>query len=414
MAALLASIACSELQTPTNPSRVLSASRSPVSAPDDGFARHATEPSRQAVSWACVSTQLGCPIGAAPATVDPAAVVPGVPFNLSFAVTAATVTLTWSMASVGDPATSFIIEAGSVPGASNLAAFNSGTTATTATVTSVPAGTYFVRVRANNASGASGPSNEVMIVVGGTPGPGPGPGPCAPPAAPQGLTASASGTAFALQWNGVAGALGYVIEAGSTSGAANLAAIDTGTSATSFGGTAPAGTYYVRVRVRTTCGTSGASNEVILTLGGAAPPPVPPPTPPPTPPPGPSAGVSGQWIGLSPDGVSFSGGDCLLGVDVLLDLAQSGSTLSGRATSRVRQIGPGGCSIHVGDTIDFPLAGAVSGSAIAFRLEFTGDDPFFLDFTGTVSGNRMSGTLLVLDYPNDPTPTPGTWAVVRR
>jgi matrixin len=62
-------------------------------------------------------------------------------------------------------AISYIIEAGSVPGASNLANANLGSSATTATFGGVGRGTYFVRLRATNICGPSGPSNEVTVVV---------------------------------------------------------------------------------------------------------------------------------------------------------------------------------------------------------------------------------------------------------
>jgi hypothetical protein len=109
--------------------------------------------------------------------------------------------------------------------------------------------------------------------------------------------------------------------------------------------------------------------------------------------------------------------ECNPEIDMVLDIVQSGSTLSGTATGRVRQVAPvGDCAEDLGRTQTFPLTGTVSGSAITFRFELTDDDPVRLDFTGTVSGNRMSGTVLVYDDPGNPNETPnaGTWAVVRR
>ena len=340
-------------------------------------------------------------LSSSPADRQPSADVPGNPFNLTFSVAGSTVTLTWNPPASGDPPTSFIIEAGSVSGASNLAVLDTQNNATSTTVTSVPAGTYFVRVRARNAFGISGPSNEAVIVVGG----GPAPGPCpSPPAAPTGLMASGSGTTFTLQWNGVTSALDYVVEAGSTSGAANITVFNTGTSATSLSGTAPAGTYYVRVRARTACGVSAASNEVVLTLAGSAPPP-------------PVAGVSGQWLGIGGDGIVLPNNDCVVGVDLLLDLVQSGSAVTGTATGRVRQIASvGECDdpAVLGAVVSAPLTGTVSGSTISFSFETFIEEAFRIDFTGTVTGNRMGGTLIVVFV--DPTESPeyGTWSVTRQ
>jgi hypothetical protein len=204
-----------------------------VMGSDDGvFVGHIADPGRSSVSWACLTQRAQCAAAVIRAAAAAAATAPSGPFNLSSLAVAAAVILVWNAAPEGDPATSFVVEAGSVSGASDLAVFDTGSRATSLTVTGVPTGTYFVRVRARNAAGLSGASNEVIVVV-------PGAAACqAPPPAPTGLTASASGSSFVLQWTGVAGAAAYVIEAGSTSGAANLALFDTGTTATAFSGTA--------------------------------------------------------------------------------------------------------------------------------------------------------------------------------
>ena len=58
-----------------------------------------------------------------------------------------------------------VIEAGSSSGLANVAAFDTGSAATTLTAPNVPAGTYFVRVRARTAGGTSPPSNEIIVTV---------------------------------------------------------------------------------------------------------------------------------------------------------------------------------------------------------------------------------------------------------
>jgi hypothetical protein len=177
---------------------------------------------------------------------------PGPPGVLTFTASGLLVTLNWSGAS-GQP-TTYVVDAGSSPGASDLASFPTGNTATTLSANVVP-GTYFVRVRARNACGTSAPTNEVVIAVGG------------PPGAPSGLTFSLNGSIVMLSWNAASGQpTTYVIEVGSTSGASDLANFPSGSTATTLTGTAPPGTYFIRVRARNAGGTSGPSNEVVVTI----------------------------------------------------------------------------------------------------------------------------------------------------
>jgi hypothetical protein len=92
------------------------------------------------------------------------------------------------------------------------------------------------------------------------------------PGPPSGLTTSASGSNVTLGWIAptTGGApTGYLIEAGSSTGLANLASFPTGTTATSFAtGGVPAGTYIVRVKATNAAGTSAPSNESTLVVGG--------------------------------------------------------------------------------------------------------------------------------------------------
>src|SRR5205823_5180823 len=70
--------------------------------------------------------------------------------------------VTWS-ASSGSPS-SYLVEAGSSPGQSDISVTETGTPATS-WKTATPPGTYYVRVRARNACGVSEPSTEIIVVT---------------------------------------------------------------------------------------------------------------------------------------------------------------------------------------------------------------------------------------------------------
>jgi len=117
----------------------------------------------------------------------------------------------------------------------------------------------------------------------------------AAPSAPANLTSQTSGRTVTLSWSGVSGATEYRIEAGSRSGAVDLASIDTGTAATSFTANGVGdGVYYVRARALAGTSPSAASNEVIVSVGGAA-----PCTAPPAPPASLVSTVNGRFVSLA-------------------------------------------------------------------------------------------------------------------
>jgi hypothetical protein len=89
-----------------------------------------------------------------------------------------------------------------------------------------------------------------------------------PPQAPGSLAANTVGSSVSLTWTAPPGAVtAYVIEAGSAPGLTDMASFSTGNAATLFSATGVAnGTYYVRVKAASAAGTSGASNEVTLTV----------------------------------------------------------------------------------------------------------------------------------------------------
>ncbi len=184
----------------------------------------------------------------APSTIE----APAPPVSATSEVSGSTVRISWQNGATGGSPTSFVLEAGSQPGAANLLVTSAPFSPLV--VEGVPNGLYYVRVRAVNALGTSAPSNEVEVLVG-----------CiAPPAAPPAPVATVSGNTVALQWTAAAQATSYIVEAGSAPGLADFAAIPAGT--TSLGGPVPPGTYYVRVRAVNQCGTGTPSEEIVVTV----------------------------------------------------------------------------------------------------------------------------------------------------
>jgi peptidyl-Asp metalloendopeptidase len=190
----------------------------------------------------------------------PSAAAPGAPSDLTTSLSGSTAVLSWKAPTTGGAPTAYVIEAGSASGLANLANFSTGNTATTFSANGFGAGIYYLRVRASNAAGTGGPSNESRLVVGDA---------CASaPPPPIGFASTFnSGGTVSFAWTAAPGATTYVIEAGSAPGLSNLASADLGSASTSatFNGIG-AGTYYVRLRARNTCGTSGVSNEATLVV----------------------------------------------------------------------------------------------------------------------------------------------------
>ena len=182
---------------------------------------------------------------------------PGAP-TLTGSVSASTVSLSWTPAA-GPVAQSYIVEAGTAPGLSDVFNGNVGSVLQVA-ATPIP-GTYFVRVRGLNGFGAGDASNEVMLTVGS--------GSNLVPGAPT-LTGSVSNTTATLSWTPSAGGgvpTSYVVEAGAASGSSNFFVGNVG-GGTQLTATLTTGTYYVRLRGVNAAGMGPLSNEVVLTVAG--------------------------------------------------------------------------------------------------------------------------------------------------
>jgi hypothetical protein len=93
----------------------------------------------------------------------PCSQAPSPPIEFSAMAIGHTVTLRWRRPSVGSAA-DYTIEAGSTPGAADLAKQRVGGPIDSAELVA-PSGVYFARLRSNNACGTSGPSNEVTVFI---------------------------------------------------------------------------------------------------------------------------------------------------------------------------------------------------------------------------------------------------------
>jgi PKD repeat protein len=183
------------------------------------------------------------------------------PTNLRASITGTTVQLDWDQP---PNAVAWQLEAGSGPGLSNVIVFR--TITRTLTVTGVPDGFYYVRVRSAppDFSDLSIPSNEIVVGVSG----------CrAQPtiASPTNFGASVVGNQVTLSWKPprygeTPAPTSYILEVGSAPGFRDLVVFDTRTAATSLQATAPNGVYYLRIYARTPCATSDASNEITIAV----------------------------------------------------------------------------------------------------------------------------------------------------
>jgi hypothetical protein len=164
------------------------------------------------------------------------------------------VTLSWLHGGGGSP-TSYVVSAGTSPGASNLvvAAMGSATSITAVAPVGIP---IYVRVTASNAAGTAS-SNEVTLLV---------PAPAAP-GPPTLSPASVSGSNVTLSWAPPTSGTpptGYTVLARVPGSAAVVASLPvTGTSVTV---PASAGTYQVSVVANNGAGAGPESNQVTVVV----------------------------------------------------------------------------------------------------------------------------------------------------
>jgi hypothetical protein len=178
-------------------------------------------------------------------------------------------TVTWQQVGNG-----LRVEWTAIPGATHYEAVVDGVTAPMPIMTTffqvgpVPVGSYSLQIRA--AAGATkGPLSAPVTVVIGAASP-----VCGAVAAPS-VTASTSGMVANVNWNAVAGAIGYRLQVGTTPGATQYQ-IDLPAHQTNFSAPLPIiGTFYVRVLAGSACGALAPSNEATFTVGSPTPGPAP-------------------------------------------------------------------------------------------------------------------------------------------
>ncbi len=205
------------------------------------------------------------PAGVGPASNEVAvaageAAPPLAPLALLATVQDTTVTLQWTENPLGPVIAGYQLQAGTSAGLIDLGVAPVAPSVRAFSVIAPP-GTYFLRVVAVNAAGASAASNEAMIA--------PGPGVCTIPAAPAGFTAAALSRVLTVRWDAAAsGAIPtiYKLQAGTMSGASDIGAVDLPGATTAAAGAVPPGQYFLRVVATNACGASPPSPEASLVI----------------------------------------------------------------------------------------------------------------------------------------------------
>lgn len=207
------------------------------------------------------------------AVLYPEAALPGVPPPPTMPrarVVGNGVTIDWSAPPMGARPTGYVIEAGTSPGLSNLVNGSTGSSATTIAGSGLPPGTYYYRLRAGNAYGVSGATEEQAFVIGAV-------GCTAPPAAPTDLVAVVQGSVVTLTWRTPAASAvsNYRLTAGVTSGGREVGSFDVGP-ATSYSTVVAGGAFFVTVQASNACGLGPSSAQAVVIVGS----PIVPPTAP--------------------------------------------------------------------------------------------------------------------------------------
>ncbi|MCC7124391.1 MAG: hypothetical protein IT178_06055 [Acidobacteria bacterium] len=186
----------------------------------------------------------------------------GAPGNFTMHPHGTSVTFTWTPPPTGI-ATNYVLEAGTAPGFTDLAVLPTGSAATTFHVANIPAGTYYVRVRALNAWSIGGASTVLQIDM--TP-----QGVCTAPVLAPSLAPAVIGPEGAVRLSWTPAATGgeaeeFVVGAGPSSGVIDTV-LHTGSAAPAWQASALPGTYFVRVAGANGCGIGAPSNEIVVVV----------------------------------------------------------------------------------------------------------------------------------------------------
>lgn len=169
--------------------------------------------------------------------------------NLVATVASGLVTLSWTSTN----ATSHRLEVGPAPG--SFSYYDLALGAATTFTAPAPRGTYYLRVRGQNACGLGMPTADAILAVG-------------VPGAPTDLTASVIGGTVRLRWNPpAAGApANYFVSAGSAPWYDDYGGLPTSVTSVDVPGIG-AGTYWIKVRGSDTGGLGPHSNSLPVTVG---------------------------------------------------------------------------------------------------------------------------------------------------
>jgi hypothetical protein len=188
-----------------------------------------------------------------------ATALPASPRSLDGSVAHGLAKLMWIAPSAGRPV-SYIVEAGSSSGLTDIGIFETNNPDTFASGF-LPPRLYFLRVRAKNSAGSGAPSNEISFAA-------PGSLNCnVPSTAPTGVSASVNGSTLTLNFTSLQLGVTYVLQAGSTPGALDIATLDVGRFIPAVIGGVPPGHYYLRLVTRDPqCGVGPPSNEIAVAV----------------------------------------------------------------------------------------------------------------------------------------------------
>ena len=192
-----------------------------------------------------------------PIQTPPPPTVPGTPGNVAATVGPSVLAVTWTAPSTGATPTAYRLDffSGSTPVLSlPVAAVTSASVAIPAGVV----GTFGVQVTALAEGLAGAPSNLVLFTIGVA-------GCTAPPPAPSGLSGTITAGTAVVSWTASIGATSYIVQAGSTTGMADLFNANVGSTTAVSASGLPAGfRAFVRVAAVNACGASLPTADVLV------------------------------------------------------------------------------------------------------------------------------------------------------